>query len=182
MIAYKGFTKDLTCTRGEGVFQYEIGKTYKESGAKCVSMGFHCVEEPIEVLKWYSEHDARYCIVQASGDVHEDGDAKIACSEITILREITLQQLGALECKWLQEHPDRTMNREVKKDCGSVKENEIVIVRGKNPKASGRLGSTIFLLKEDNENKEIKEIGIFEIDGKDYLPDVWYRTDGRRCR
>ena len=31
MIAYKGFNKDLTCTMGKGSFQYEVGKTYKDS-------------------------------------------------------------------------------------------------------------------------------------------------------
>lgn len=54
MIAYKGFNKDLACTLGNGTFRYEIGKTYTESEAKCANTGFHCVEEPIEVLRWYS--------------------------------------------------------------------------------------------------------------------------------
>ena len=58
MIAYKGFNKDLTCTMGKGRFQYEVGKSYKEDSAKCASTGFHCTEEPIEVLSWYG-NDSR---------------------------------------------------------------------------------------------------------------------------
>lgn len=57
---------------GKGRFQYEVGKTYKEDSAKCANTGFHCCEEPIEVLSWYSGVNDRYCIVEAGGDVHED--------------------------------------------------------------------------------------------------------------
>ena len=78
MIAYKGFNKDLACTLGKGTFQYVVGKTYREDAAKCVKTGFHCVEEPIEVLRWYSGNTARYCIVEAKGDINEDGNDKIA--------------------------------------------------------------------------------------------------------
>ena len=116
MIAYKGFNQNLVCTMGNGAFQYEVGKTYREDKAKCASTGFHCVEEPIEVLTWYSGETARYCIVEAAGDVHEDGNDKISCTEMTILKEITLQQLGALECKWIQEHPERKTNKHIKKN------------------------------------------------------------------
>ena len=182
MIAYKGFNKDLACTMGKGSFQYKVGETYVEEEAKCVKTGFHCVEEPIEVLRWYSGKNARYCIVNAGGDVNEDGNDKIACTEITILKEITLQQLGALECKWIQEHPERICSSQVKRNEGRALQNEIVVVRGKTPKAAGEIGSTIFLLKEEKVKKKIAELGIFEIDGKEFLPDVYYRVNGRPCR
>ena len=99
MIAYKGFNKELACTLGKGVFRYQVGQTYKEELAECARTGFHCVEEPIEVLKWYRE--GRYCVVEALEDIHEDGNKKISCSEMRILREISKEQLGALECEWI---------------------------------------------------------------------------------
>ena len=180
MIAYKGFNKDLVCTMGKGQFQYEVGKTYKEDSAKCASTGFHCVEEPIEVRSWYSSETSRYCIVDAGGDINEDGGNKISCTEMTILKEITLQQLGVLECKWMQEHPTREYSRHVWKDCGQAERDGIVIVRGKNPKAKGEIGSTLFILREGKGT--IEEIGVFPIDGTEYKPDTYYRVDGRRCR
>lgn len=180
MIAYKGFNKDLTCTRGKGSYQYEVGKIYIEEIAECANTGFHCVEEPIEVLTWYS--GGRYCIVNAGGDVHEDGNERISCTEMTILEEVTLQQLGALECKWIQDHPDRKCSRHVKEKEGIADKNGIVIVRGKNPKAAGAIGSTIFLLKEKKGEKTIEEVGIYEIDGVEFLPDTYYRVDGRKAR
>ena len=182
MIAYKGFNKDLVCTMGKGQFQYEVGKTYKEDRAQCASTGFHCVEEPIEVLSWYSQETSRYCIVNAKGDVHEDGYNKISCTEMKILREVTLQQLGALECKWIQDHPERKFSRHVKQKEGIASKNGIIIVRGKNPKAKGSLGTTIFLLKEKKEERTIEDVGVYEIDGAEFLPDVYYRVDGRRCK
>lgn len=181
MIAYKGFNKDLACTLGKGVFRYEVGKTYKEDRAQCVSTGFHCVEEPIEVLSWYSQTDSRYCIVNAGGDIHEDGNERISCTELTILQEVTLQQLGALECKWQQEHPEREYSGHVKKNEGTANKG-IVIVRGKHPKAAGAIDTTIFLLKEKKGEKTIQEVGIFEIDGKEFLPNVYYQVDGRRSK
>lgn len=182
MLAYKGFDKDLVCTRGKGRFQYEVGKKYVEKEAKCANTGFHCCEEPIEVLKWYSGKNARFCIVKAEGDIHEDGSDKISCTEMTIVREVTLQQLGALECGWIQKHPERAASQQVKRNSGTASEGDIVVVRGKNPKAAGAAGATVFLLKEKRDGKEIEEVGIYEIDGKEFLPNVYYRVDGRRCR
>ena len=182
MIAYKGFNEDLTCTMGKGVFRYEIGKNYKEETAICASTGFHCVEEPIEVLSWYNNSDSRYCIVEASGDVHEDGSNKISCTEIRLIKEITLQQLGILECEWIQEHPERKYSKHVKSNVSKAVGTGIVIVRGKNPKAAGDKGSTIFLLREGKGTKEIEEVGVYQIDGVEFMPDTYYRVDGRKCR
>lgn len=181
MIAYKGFNKNLECTQGKGTFRYEIGKTYRENRAQCASAGFHCVEEPVETLKWYADESSRYCIVEAGGDINEDGDNKISCTEITVLKEITLQQLGALECKWMQDHPEREYSRQVKEDSARARGMGIVIVRGKNPKAAGDKGSTIYLLREGKGTKEIEEVGIYQIDGVEYLPDTYYRVDGRNA-
>lgn len=182
MIAYKGFNKDLVCTMGKGQFQYEVGQTYTEDTAKCASTGFHCVEEPIETLSWYKGNGSRYCIVDAGGDVHEDGDKRISCTQMKVLREVTLRQLGMLECKWLMEHPERVYSRQVKRNEGVAENDSIVVVRGKNPRAAGAPGATLFLLKEVKGGKEIEAAGVFEIDGENYLPDVYYKVDGRRYR
>jgi hypothetical protein len=184
MIAYKGFNADLTCTRGNGTFQYEIGKTYTEDEAKCAHTGFHCVEEPIEVLRWYSGNGARYCEVSISGDIHEDGDSRISCTEMTILKELTLEQIGILECRWLTEHPARKCSDIVKRNEGEAEAGEIVIVRGKRPKARGEKGAELFILKEKTGTPQIESVGVFQVDDGCYEPDTWYNVDGRavRCR
>jgi hypothetical protein len=181
MIAYKGFNKDLACTRGNGTFRYEIGKTYTEDSAKCAKRGFHCVEEPIEVLKWYSGPGARYCKVDARGDINEDGDERISCTEIEIIKELTLRQLGILECNWIIGHPARKCSSQVKQNQGVAKKDGIVIVRGKHPKAKGEKGATLFLLKEVTGSPQIETVGVFLV-GEGHDPDTWYNVDGRRVR
>lgn len=181
MIAYKGFNKDLSCTRGRGTFQYEVGKTYTEQKAECANTGFHCVEEPLEVLTWYNSESSRYCIVEASGDIHEDGHERISCTTIKILKEITKVQLAAMECEWIRKHPKRRYSKNVKKDSGEAQENDIVVVRGKNPKAAGEKGATIFLLKEGKDGT-IEEAGAYQIDGDRYKAGVYYDVEGRKAR
>lgn len=179
MIAFKGFNKDLSCTMGKGTYQYKVGETYKEDQAECARTGFHCVEEPIEVLRWY--RDGRYCIVDARGDIHEDGDDKISCSEMEILKEITIEQLAAMECEWIRKHPERKCSKEVRRDTGEAREKGIVIVRGKSPKAAGGKGATIFLIRE-GKGKEIKDIGAYRIDGMTFRPGAYYDVNGTEVK
>lgn len=181
MRCYKGFNKDLTCTRGQGIFQYKVGETFTAEKAKCASTGLHCVEEPIEVLAWYRDSDSRFCMVEAGGDINEI-DSKIACTEMTILKELTIEQLGMLECLWIKAHPDRETSSFVKRDrCDGAETDRILVVRGKHPQASGVRGTTIFLLREKSKSHEIADIGVFKIDGKEYKTHVRYTVEGRRA-
>lgn len=140
------------------------------------------MQEPIEVLSWYNSDSSRYCIVEAGGDIHEDGNNKISCTEMKIIKEISLQQLAILECEWLMKHPEREYSRHVLKDSGKAEKDGIVIVRGKNPKAAGEKGSTIFLLKEQKYKNIVSEIGVYAIDGVEHKPDTFYGVSGRKCR
>ena len=178
MRAYKGFNSNLDCTRGQGVFHYEVGKTYKEDEAKCAHNGFHCVEQPLDVLSWYSGHGARYCEVEAAGDVNEDSTDRISCTEMTIVKEYTLEQMGALQCLWLEKHPERKPSTHVRENFGEAYEDGIVVVRGRNPRATGEINSTIFLVKVDRHG-EVTDIGMFPIDGKEYFPGKVYNVLGR---
>ena len=54
-LAYKGFNKDLTCTMGNGTFQYKPGVWYKEEKAHCARTGFHATDNPLDVLGYYRE-------------------------------------------------------------------------------------------------------------------------------
>lgn len=180
MIAYKGFNKNLACTMGKGTYQYKVGKTYYEKKAKTASTGFHCVEEPIEVLRWYSGPSARYCMVEAGGDINESGN-KISCTKMKIIKELTIQELGAHEALWILNHPERENSSYVSRDEATA-ENSLAVVRGKRPRARGKVGDTLVLIQEETGSRQIKKIGIYEVDGKKVLPDVWYTTLGRRTK
>ena len=84
---YKAFDKDLKC-RG---FQYEIGKEYEtdKTPIRCGKNGFHACENPIDVLRYYSPVDSRFCETESSGQIDRDNDdTKIASSKIKIGCEI----------------------------------------------------------------------------------------------
>lgn len=181
MIAFKGFNNKLQATMGNGIFTYEIGKTYEESKAQCAKTGFHCVEEPLEVLSWYSYQGSRYCVVEAEGDIHEDGRDRISCSRITLVKEISRIQLAMYECLWIKKHPQRRYSNHICKDEGEAA-GEFVIVRGKNPRAKGKKGATLFLLKEYARSAEIKEIGVYEVDGLQIKENRYYNITGNEVK
>ena len=85
MIAYKGFDPGLICR--EYQFVTGLNKTEK---ANCCQNGFHCAENPLDCLIYYSNiEQAEYWIVNAGGDMDEDGnDTKISCTELTILKKL----------------------------------------------------------------------------------------------
>ena len=163
MIAYKGFTKDLTARMGKGTFQYEIGKKYTEKDAKCANTGFHCVEEPIRVFEWYDQEDDRYCMVDIDKDIHEDGRDKISAARIHIIKEVSRVELAVLECKWLMDHPQRKYSNKVQEK--NRARHGIAVTRGKKPCAAGKKGDYLFLLQEDSKG-EIYRFEAYIVDGE----------------
>lgn len=179
MKAYKGFRNDLTCTMGTGTYQFEIGKWHKEKKAKCSNTGFHCTDNPLDVLCYYNGDSDRYFIVEAAGDIHEDDvNSRIACTEIRLVKEITRTQLIIAGLIFMKEHPKRKYSSIVRKDKGTAG-GDYVIVRGKYPKAAGTKGSVLYLAKEGADGS-IEELGVYEVDGKDIKPDKYYNVRGER--
>lgn len=98
MIAYKGFNKDLRSTYGNGKDKdcnFLPGETKKAPGAKTAREGFHCTENPFECLNWHPlGGESRYWKVEAHGDIDEGDDCQIACTEITLLKELDMWELA----------------------------------------------------------------------------------------
>ena len=180
MIAYKGFNSTLACTMGEGTFQYEIGKPYKEEQCKTARNGFHCVEEPLEAIRWYGQNDSRYCLLEIGGDINEDG-SKTACTEMTILKELSRKELALHECIWIERHPDRETCKLVYKDEG-VATNDFVVVRGKKPIVKGKKGTMLFLIQEFHNSNRIKRVTILEVDGVNTKPNTYYGIDEKEAK
>lgn len=179
MIAYKGFSKDLTARMGKGKFQFKMHETVREKEAKCANTGFHCAEEPLDVLNYYNGKEDRYCIVRAGGDIHEDAyGSRISCTQITLLKEISLRELAMEECVFLYKHPHRKHNDLVKREKGEAIEN-FIIVRGKKPIAKGKVGTTLFYLQEEENSSGIVGIGVYEVDGKEKVAGVYYDIHGK---
>lgn len=181
MIAYKGFNQYLQCTKGRGTFQYEEGKTYKEEKSKTADTGFHCAEYPLDCTKWYSIGSGVFYQVEAAGSIDEENsDSKIACTEMRLIKKLSLKELAGYSMMYIVQHPKRVWEMtgtllDVGKDKASVNGEGIAIARGKSPRAKGKKGAMLGLIYEPD---GIEGARLLEVDGKQIKPDTWYTTDG----
>ena len=109
MIAYKGFTEDLTSVLGNGeekTCTFHPGITLEVPESKTGRNGFHCCENPLECLAYYPlGRGNRYFMVDVQGDINEDEGARIACTKITLLEELDLKQLAGYGMAYMVKHP-----------------------------------------------------------------------------
>lgn len=180
MIAYKGFTKDLTARLGSGTYQFREGETVTEENSKTVRSGFHCCENPFECLSYYPlGQDNRYFQVEAAGSIDEDGAERIACTEMTLLRELSLKELAGYGMMYMVQHPAREKWQqshthlsvcadEATADC----EGAIAIARGPHPVVKGAAGSILGLILEP-EPGVIEAAKLF-VAGHNTKADTWY--------
>ena len=189
MIAYKGFTPDLWSRLGDGKkenCQFEIGETKRVEEAKTVRSGFHCCENPFECLTYYDfDGKNRFFRVMAAGDIDEDSMERIACTEITLLKELSPLEFALAGMQYIVEHPLRSTWKSGKHRCKVAKdeaeaggENYIAIARGKDPRVRGKAGSILGLLKE-GDTEEIIAAKLFVC--KPSQAGKWFGVDeGRR--
>lgn len=185
MMAFKGTTKDMTATYGRGIFQYELGKKVTEEKSKTVSAGLHCAEYALDCLKWYPlSKDSRFFLVEAAGSIDEEtSDSKIACTEMTLIRELTVKELAGYGMMYMVKYPKREWHvgsarlslGEIAEGCG---ERSIAIARGKNPQVRGRTGSICGIVLEP-ENGNVTAARLF-VAGRDAKADIWYTLDEDR--
>ena len=176
MKAFKMFNKDMTCTKGRGVFQYEIGQRYYEEEATCAKTGFHAAENPLDCLTYYHDFaNAICCEVDAGGSIDEDDkDSKISCTMITILRQLDLEEFLTEAVMYIVHHPQMPMNHRVKTEPAAAGKDHFVIVRSTDPAGKGKAGDYVCLIKEDSGGR-IVDAGIFRIeeDQEDKWIDVY---------
>lgn len=175
MKAYKGFKEDLTCLG----YQFKEDKLHTTDEANCRSNGFHCAENPLDCLTYYSNwRNSKFYEVEALGDIDEDGDdSKIACTQLRLIRPLTILQLIYESVLYMVQYPLREVHRLVDAEKGRVGAG-FVIVRGKYPIAAGKKGDIVALLKESDQSKEITDIALYKVDADKYKADIWYDVFG----
>lgn len=183
MMAYKGFNGRLQAVLGDGVMQFEAGKTYENDKCKCARNGLHCAENPLCALSYYHNMDSRYFIVEAAGDINQDGvGSRISCTKLTLVKEISRIDLAVHACLYIQRYPERaTEGSHVARDKGKCHtKGDFIIVRGKSPRAAGVKGAWLFLLREEKKSTAIRDVLPVYVDGEKYRADAWYgiRGDG----
>ena len=116
MKAYKGFCKDLTCLG----FRFKEDEVNRTKEANCLKNGFHCAENPLDCFFYYPNwNNSVYYEVDASGDLDEDAvDSKISCTEMRLVRRLSLKQMLFEAAVYMVEHPKRQWNCRVSKETG----------------------------------------------------------------
>lgn len=185
MIAYKGFTKELTARLGHGIYHFRPGETVKEESSKTASRGFHCCENPFECLPYYPLRAGnRYWQVEAAGSIDEDGDERIACTELTLIRELSIKELAGYGMAYIIQHPMR--DRWKKSGRGflitdgpaeGTDSDFIAVSRGRHPKVKGVEGAVLGLILEP-EKGEILSAKLFTVSRQQ--AGKWYTVDAKR--
>ena len=92
MKGYKAFNKDLTC-RG---YQFTTDNTHTFDGTPVLcSQGVHFCTDLQDIVKYYHQSNMRVFEIEASGIITDakDGCSKRACSEIRLIKEISLNEV-----------------------------------------------------------------------------------------
>lgn len=174
MIAYKGFNKGLVCLG----YQFKMGLNVTQE-ANCRQNGFHCAEDPLDCLSYYTNMDtSEYFIVNVGGDVHEDGtDTKISCTELTIIKKLSRKEFVMHALAFIADHPKREWNSRVSKDRAmAANYHKFAIARGRDPIACGPKGSIIAFAKEDEKGTVI-QVALAEVDDVVIKANTWYGVD-----
>ncbi len=177
MIAYKGFNKDLTC-RGH---KFSVSDVNVCEEANCVKNGFHCAENPLDVLTYYPNmEESVYWLVLAEGDINEDGaDSKISCTELTLLQELTVEDFVWESLLYMAKHPGRAQNGI--KETAKADALPFAIARGKAPRVQGKLGAVLGAAVESPGRAGIVKIAAAVVDGERLKPGAWYTAEELLC-
>lgn len=190
MKAYKGFNGNLTCTRGQGTYQYAPGETYYTDESQTARKGFHCCENPLDCLRWYGlplgAESNRLFIVEAAGDIDEIED-KIACTQITLIKELDLKNLVIEVMKYIIMHPHRDWTGrgklyEVAENVAEALSKGFAIARGINPIVKGEEGSVLGVLVEHPENPAEFIDAKVGVVGSELEPNRWYTVQDGEWR
>lgn len=93
----------MQCTPNGKIFQYEIGKEYKEDKADLCHCGFHACENPLDVLSYYNNIDDKFCEVELDKiDPNRNKDSKICGKKIKIGIEIGFLGLFKAGIEWIK--------------------------------------------------------------------------------
>ena len=189
--AYKGFNKYMQCTPNGKIFQYEIGKEYKEDEANLCHCGFHACENPLDVLSYYNNIDDKFCEVELDEiDPNRNKDSKICGKKIKIGIEIGFLGLFKAGIEWIKNKTIFTREDFEKLSSGndakigSSGDDCVIMCAGINSSAKAKIGSWITLAewKYSEEKQRYIPFSVVtkQVDGIEIKEDVYYTLqDGK---
>ena len=81
---------------------------------------------------------------------------------------------------YMADHPSLPDGCNVKRECVQA-QNGYAAVRGKHPRAKGKIGDILAFARESVNGPKIEHLSLCVIDGKNCLPDIWYDDNFREC-
>lgn len=186
MRTYKGFTEDLKATYGNGIFQYEPGKTYREEKSKTRSTGFHAAEYLPDCMMWYGLNDkSRFFLCESGGSIdEEDGCSMVVSTELTLIKELDLLDIAGHTMMYMVEHPQRKWISTVggvmiTNDAAYTKTGTLLaIARGERPIVYGIEGTAVGWILESEGNIIAAKVGVVGQSG--IQPGVKYTITANR--
>lgn len=188
MKAFKGFSPDLCSRLGDHKkenCQFTLGETKTVESSKTAREGFHCCENPFECLGYYRLGQDRFFEVEAAGDIDEDEDERIACTKITLVKELTKLDMALEGMVYIVNHPKRKRWQQnytgcivAKDEAEAKKAGDIAIARGRNPKVKGPTGAILGILQE-NRCGEIMDASLIVVEQE--KADKWITMKDRKA-
>lgn len=198
--AYKGFNKYMQCMPNGKIFQYEIGKEYKEDEANLCYCGFHACENPLDVLSYYNNIDDKFCEVELDKiDPNRNKDSKICGKKIKIGIEIGFLGLFKAGIEWIKNktifteedfkklpssYNAKISSSDYNAKIGSSSDDCVIMCAGINSSAKAKIGSWITLAEWKYSEEKQRDIPFSvvtkQVDGIEIKEDVYYTLqDGK---
>ena len=203
MKVYKGTNKDMQCTPGGKVFQYEQGVTYEKPKAELCAHGFHACEAPLDVLGYYAPGEGSRYFEAELEDVSPErrDDSKVCGKKITLGAEIGIPGLVKAHIEYVKAHTTTEHTdpeQATAGSCGAATAGSygaatagdsgaatsrgssasgkfgLSVARGSNVRVKGGLGAVLVIVEEMSDSYEIKDWKAAIVDGKEIKADTWY--------
>ena len=109
-------------------------------------------------------------------------DTQLACTEMTLLKELSLKEFAGHAMMYMVKHPLRDWKRDsrmlqIAEDEAEADENGIAIARGLHPKVKGKQGAVLGLIRDNG--GLIEDAKLFAVEGE-IKPDIWYTLKDRK--
>lgn len=162
MIAFKGFDKDLRSVFGNGNDEdcnFVPGETKISKASKTRREGYHCTENVFDCLRWHHlGGSSRIWMVEASGDIDEGEDCQISCTELTLIKELSIAEIALEGMKYMVKHHRREGWQQngillsIQPDKAEDETGGIAIARGEDPRVKGGKDSILGVIVERDGN------------------------------
>ena len=96
------------------------------------------------------------------------------------LRQLEPQEFFLHALAYMADHPQMPDGCDVKRERAQAW-NGYAVVRGKHPRAKGKLGDILAFAREAVNGPKIEHLSLCVIDGKERLPDTWYDDNFEEC-